>query len=63
MVAFGSHKPEGWFESTLRYKAGFDAPLMGGQFSGGENWDAGNEGFKSLYRQSMGFACKACLPL
>ena len=23
-----------------RNKAGFDTPLMGGQFSGGENWDA-----------------------
>ena len=28
------------YNTFSHLKAGFDTPLMGGQFSGGENWDA-----------------------
>ena len=63
MVAFGSHKPEGWFESTLRYKAGFDTPLMGGQFSGGENWGVEMRVLKVCTDKVWVLPCKACLLL
>ena len=46
-----------------RNKAGFDTPLMGGQFSGGENWDAEMRVLKVCTDKVWVLPCKACLPL